>query len=80
LERARAERSELERIVASQRPWLGMVDTGMATIRVLLRYKHLVLIGAAGFALAQPRRALRLAWRAVSLFQLVRKLRRALHG
>jgi hypothetical protein len=79
LERARAERAELGRIVASQQPWLSMANTGIATVRFFLKNKHLVLVGAAGFAIAQPRRALRWAWRAVSLLQLVRKLRRALH-
>jgi hypothetical protein len=79
-ERARAERAELAELVASQRPWLSMADAGVTAIRFCLKNKHLILIGAATFALAQPRRALRWALRAVSLFQLVRKLRRALHA
>jgi hypothetical protein len=80
VERARAERAELAGIIASQRPWLNIADAGVTAVRFCLQNKHLILIGAATFALAQPRRALRWALRAVSLFRLVYKLRRVLHG
>jgi hypothetical protein len=77
VERARAERAELGRIVDSQRPWLNAVDAGVAAVRFCLERKHLILIAAVAFAIVQPRRALRWAFRALSLFQLARRIRRA---
>jgi hypothetical protein len=79
VERARAERAELGRIIASQRPLFDMVEAGIAGVRYCLAHKHLFLVGAVAFAVVQPRRALRWAFRAVSVFQLVGKLRRTLH-
>jgi len=77
-ERARAERDELGRLVASQRTWLSAADAGMATVKFLWREKHLLLVAAISFAIVQPRRSLRWALRALSLYRLVRKIRRLL--
>jgi hypothetical protein len=76
VERARAERAELGRIVDGQRPWLSLVDTGVSAVRFCLANKRFILVAAVAFAIVQPRRALRWVFRALSLFQLVRKIRR----
>jgi hypothetical protein len=76
VERAQDQRGEIARLVESQRVWVGMVDTGMALGRFLVLKKRLVLVAAGAFALVQPRRAIRWAWRAWSLFRFVRKLRK----
>jgi hypothetical protein len=77
-ERARAERAELERLVESQRSWLDAADGGIATLRYLWRHKHLVLIAALSFAIVRPRRTVRWASQALSLYRLLRALRRLL--
>jgi len=76
VERARYERAELARLIDSQKPWVGMVDAGLLTVRYLMEQKRLLLIAALSFAIVQPRRSLRWAIRGWSLFRLVRKARR----
>jgi hypothetical protein len=77
-ERARAERVELERLVESQRSWLDAADGGIATSRYLWRHKHVVAAAALAFAIVRPRRTMRWALQALSLYRLLRALRRRL--
>jgi hypothetical protein len=77
LERARSERAELGRLLASQRPWLSAVDTGLSTARFLWAQKKLLLIAGLSFAIVQPRRSIRWALRGWGLYRFVRKARRA---
>jgi hypothetical protein len=77
-ERARAERAELGRLVEGQRGWLDVADGGVATLRYLWRHKHLVLIAALSFAIVRPRRTVRWSLQALSLYRLLRALRRLL--
>jgi cation transport ATPase len=76
VERAQGERREIARLVDRQRGWLTLVDTGVAAGRFLVLKKRFVLVAVAAFALVQPRRTLRWAWRAFNLFRFVRKLRK----
>ena len=80
VERARAERAEVAGIVASQRTLLSVADSAVTAVRFCLQNKHLILVGTVAFAIVQPRRTFRWAFKAVSLYRLVRKLRRYLRA
>lgn len=78
VERARAERADLEGVLHSHSQVFWLVDRGVAIIRLVVANKGLLLVGAVAFAVVQPRRALRWAVRAWGLFRLVRRLSRVL--
>jgi hypothetical protein len=78
LERARAERMEVRALLEGKRNLFWFVDRGVEVVRFLLPRKGLLLVSAIAFAVIQPRRALRWAGRAWSLFRLVRRISRAL--
>jgi hypothetical protein len=67
-------------LLDSQRALLGLLDTGVSLARFLAKKKHLLVVAALAFAVAQPRRAWRWGIRAWRLVRLVRKARRVLVG
>ena len=77
IERARAQRETVRSLLDNQRDTFWMVDRGIALGKLIAARKGPILAVALGFAIVQPRRALRLTLRAWSLFRLVRKVRRA---
>jgi hypothetical protein len=77
VERARAERADLEGVLHSQGAVFWLADRGVAMIRLLVANKEILLVGALAFAVVQPRRTLRWAIRAWGLFRLVSKISRA---
>jgi hypothetical protein len=78
VERARAERATVSTIFDSQQTTFWWADRGIELVRYVLARKGFFLVAGIAFALIQPRRALRLAWRAWGLFRLVGKVSRAL--
>ena len=77
VERARAQRASVRATFDSQENVLWLADRGIALVKLVAARKGLFLVAGLAFALVQPRRALRLAWRAWGLFRLVRKVSRA---
>jgi hypothetical protein len=78
VERARAERADIEGVLHSHGQVFWLADRGVAMIRLVVANQELLLVGALAFAVLQPRRALRWAVRAWGLFRLVRRFSRAL--
>jgi len=77
LERARAERMEVRALLESQSNVFWLVDRGVALIKFFAARKAMLAAAAVAFAIVQPRRAFRWAFKAWSLFRLVRKISRA---
>ena len=77
LERARAQRETVRGLFDSQRHTFWLIDRALALGKLLAARKGLVLAGALGFAVIQPRRALRWAFNIWRLFRLARKVSRA---
>ena len=77
VERARAERADIEGVLHSHGQVFWLADRGVAMIRLAVANKEFLLVGAVAFAVVQPRRVLRWAIRVWGLFRLVSKISRA---
>jgi hypothetical protein len=77
IERARGQRETVRTFLDSQRNTLWLADRGIALGKLIAARKGLFLVAALAFAIVQPRRALRWAFNAWSLFRLIRKVSRA---
>ena len=77
LERARAQRETVRGLFDSQRHTFWLVDRALELGKFLAARKALLLAGALGFAVVQPRRALRWAFNIWRLIRLVRQVSRA---
>ena len=77
VERAGSERGSVRKLLDSQRNLFGWVDTSVTAIKFLEANKGLLMLGAFALVVVQPRRSLRWAGRAWSLYRFVRKVRRA---
>jgi hypothetical protein len=77
VERARAEREAVRAVLDGQRNLFWLADRGVEIVKFLAARKGLLLVAALAFAVVQPGRALRWAFRAWGLLRLVRKLSRA---
>jgi hypothetical protein len=78
VERAHAERTTVRAIFDGQQNTFWWADRGIELAKFVVARKGLFLVAGIAFAVIQPRRALRFAFRAWGLFKLVRKLSRAL--
>ena len=77
VERARAERADIDAVLHIHGQVFWLADRGVAMIRLVVANKEILLVGALAFAVVQPRRALRWAIRAWGLLRLVSKISRA---
>jgi len=77
VERARTERVAVMALLDGQSNLFWLADRGVAMVKFCAARKGILLVAALAFAVVQPRRAFRWAFRAWGLFRLFRKISRA---